>query len=64
MIKQLDNRTGKTYFNEFIAYWDSEKKQSRAKQKFVGKPNSETGKMVPTDGRMKKKKQPKFPCRP
>lgn len=56
LIKQFDKRTGNTYFYESIAYWDSEKKQSRAKRKLVGKLDPETGKMVPTDGRMKKKK--------
>jgi len=56
LIKQFDKRTGNTYFYESIAYWDSEKKQSRAKRKLVGKLDPETGKMVPTDGRMNKKK--------
>ena len=56
LIKQFDKRSGHTYFYESISYWDSEKKQSRAKRKLVGKLDPTTGEMVPTDGRMKKKK--------
>ena len=54
LIKTFDKRTGNTYFYESVAYWDSEKKQSRTKRKLVGKLNPETGKMVPTDGRKDK----------
>lgn len=56
IIKQYDKRSGITYFYESIAYWDPEKQQSRAKRKLIGKLDPETGKMIPTDGRMKKKK--------
>lgn len=56
IIKQYDKRSGITYFYESISYWDPEKKQSRAKRKLIGKLDPETGEMIPTDGRMKKKK--------
>lgn len=58
IIKQHDkrSRSGQTYLYESISYWDSEKKQSRAKRKLIGKLDFETGEVVPTVGRMKKKK--------
>lgn len=56
IIKQYDKRSGITYFYESLSYWDSEKQQSRAKRKLIGKLDPATGEMVPTDGRMKKKK--------
>ena len=56
IIKQYDKRSGQTYLYESISYWDSEKKQSRAKRKLIGKLDPDTGEVVPTDGRMKKKK--------
>jgi len=55
IIKQYDKRSGITYVYESISYWDKEKKQSRAKRKLIGRINSE-GKIVPTDGRGKKRK--------
>lgn len=64
IIKQYDKRSGITYFYESISYWDSEKQQSRAKRKLIGKLDPETGEMVPTDGRMKKKKTAETPLPP
>lgn len=63
IIKQHDKRSGHTYFYESISYWDPEKKQSRAKRTMIGKLDPNTGEMVPTDGRMKKKKKRKNRCR-
>lgn len=54
IIKQLDKRTGITYVYESKAYWDKEKKQSRAKRTLIGRIDPETGEMVPTDGRHRK----------
>lgn len=56
IIKQHDKRTGKTYVYESVAYWDSEKKMSRAKRKLIGRLDPETGEIVPTNRRNKKKK--------
>ena len=54
IIKQFDKRTGITYVYESKAYWDKEKQQSRAKRALIGKIDSETGEMIPTDGRHRK----------
>ena len=43
IIKQLDKRTGITYVYESKAYWDKEKKQSRAKRTLIGRIDPETG---------------------
>lgn len=48
IIYQTDKRTGITYAYENEAYWDSEKQQSRAKRKLIGKLNPETGEIIPT----------------
>ena len=55
IIKQTDKRTGITYAYETVYRWDKEKKQSRAKRKCVWKVDPNTGKIVPTRGRSKKK---------
>ncbi len=52
-IKQLDKRSGITYIYDSVSYWDKEKKQSRAKRKLIGRLDPKTGKIVPTDGRVK-----------
>ena len=51
IIYQTDKRIGVTYAYESTAYWDKEKKQSRAKRTLIGKVDPETGQIVPTDGR-------------
>ena len=64
IIKQYDKRSGITYAYESVAYWDPEKKMSRAKRKltalimFNAEPhiNPETGEIIPTDGRNRRKK--------
>ena len=45
-----------TYAYESIAYWDKDKKQSRAKRTLIGRLDPETGQIIPTDGRRRKKK--------
>lgn len=57
IIKQFDKRSGITYVYENKAYWDKEKKQSRAKRTLIGRLDPETGEVIPTDGRMKKAKE-------
>jgi hypothetical protein len=58
-IKQYDKRTGITYVYESESYWDKEKKQPRSKRKLIGKLDEQTGKVIPTDGRGKKRTQTK-----
>ena len=53
IVYQTDKRSGITYAYESKAYWDKEKKQSRAKHTLIGRVN-EKGKIVPTDGRCKR----------
>lgn len=56
IIKQHDKRSGITYVYESKSYWDLEKKMSRAKRKLIGRLDPETGEIIPTDGRNRKKK--------
>ena len=57
IIKQLDKRSGITYVYESTSYWDKEKQQPRSKRKLIGRLNPETGEVVPTDGRGKRRNQ-------
>ena len=59
IVHQKDKRSGITYVYQSTAYWDSEKKQSRAKRKLIGRLDPETGEIIPTDGRNRKAKAPK-----
>ena len=52
IITQTDKRTGITYAYETTYYWDKEKKQSRKKSTIIGKVDPETGKIIPTRGRL------------
>ena len=56
IIKQHDKRSGITYVYESKSYRDPEKKMSRAKRKLIGRLDPETGEIIPTDGRNRKKK--------
>ncbi len=56
IIYQHDKRSGITYAYESHSYWDKEKKTSRAKRTLIGRVDSETGEIVPTDGRCRKDK--------
>ena len=55
-VKSKDKRTGITYVYESESYWDKEKQQPRAHRKLIGKLDEETGEIVPTDGRGRKRK--------
>ena len=50
-----DKRSGKTYAYETTYTWDKEKKQSRSKRTLIGRLDEETGEIVRTDGRGKKR---------
>ena len=56
IIHQHDKRSGITYAYESHSYWDKEKKMTRAKRTLIGRVDSESGEIVPTDGRCKKDK--------
>ncbi len=58
IITQTDKRTGITYAYETTYYWDKEKQQSRAKRSCIGKIDPDTGNIVPTRGRSRKKEVP------
>ena len=55
IIHNKDKRTGVTYVYESYSYWDKEKKQSRSKRRLIGRLDEETGEVIPTDGRCKKR---------
>ncbi|MCL1790302.1 MAG: BlaI/MecI/CopY family transcriptional regulator [Peptococcaceae bacterium] len=57
IIYQHDARSGITYAYESVSYWDKEKKQSRSKRTLIGRVDEETGEIVPTDGRRRKKNE-------
>ena len=57
IIKQHDKRSGITYVYESVAFWDKEKKMSRAKRKLIGRLDPKTGEIIPTDGRNRKPKK-------
>lgn len=56
IVKNKDKRTGTTYVYESESYWDKEKKQPRNKRTLIGKIDEETGELIPTDGRGRKRK--------
>lgn len=56
IVKLKDKRTGTTYVYESESYWDKEKKQPRNKRTLIGKIDKESGEIVPTDGRGRKRK--------
>lgn len=56
IVKNKDKRTGITYVYESESYWDKEKQQPRARRKLIGKIDEQTGEIVPTDGRGRKRK--------
>lgn len=55
-VRQLDKRSGITYVYESKAYWDKEKRQSRAKRTLVGRLDPATGEVIPTDGRGRRRR--------
>lgn len=63
IVYQKDRRSGITYAYESKSYWDKEKQQSRAKRTLIGRLDETTGKIVPTDGRGRKKKEEDLPMK-
>ena len=57
IVKQYDKRSGNTYVYESTSYWDKEKKQPRSRRKLIGRLDPDTGNVVPTDGRGKRRGQ-------
>jgi hypothetical protein len=55
IVKLKDKRTGTVYVYESESYWDKEKKQPRNKRTLIGKIDEETGEIVPTNGRGRKR---------
>jgi len=51
IIYQHDKRSGITYAYDSHAVWDKDKKMSRAKRTLIGRLDTETGEIMPTDGR-------------
>lgn len=58
IIKQYHKDTDTTYVYESTSYWDAEKGQSRSKRRVIGKLDPETGEIIPTGKRGRKKKDP------
>ena len=54
IVYQKDKRSGITYAYESKSFWDKEKKMSRAKRTLIGRVDTETGEIIPTDGRCRK----------
>ena len=54
IIHQKDRCSGITYAYESISYWDKEKHQSRVHRRLIGRV-SESGEVVPADGRCSRK---------
>ena len=57
IVYHHDKRSGLTYAYESYSHWDKQKKQSRAKRKLIGRVDTATGKIVPTDGRCRRKRE-------
>lgn len=55
IIKQYHKDTNTTYVYESESYWDPELKQARSRRHCIGKIDPETGEMVPTGKRGRKK---------
>lgn len=57
VVYQLDKRSGITYAYKSVSFWDKDKQQSRAKRTLIGRVDTETGEIIPTDGRGRKKEE-------
>ena len=55
IVYQTDKRSGITYAYENQSFWDKELKRSRSKRTLIGRVDKETGEIVPTDGRCRKR---------
>ena len=58
IVKQYHKDTNTTYVYESESYWDAEKGQSRSRRRVSGKIDPETGEIIPTGKRGRKKKDP------
>lgn len=58
IVKQYHAASDTTYVYESENYWDPVKKQGRSRRKCIGKIDPETGEIVPTGKRGRKKKEP------
>jgi len=63
IVYQTDKRSGITYAYQSVSYWDKEKQQSRSKRTLIGRLDTETGEIVPTDGRGRKDKEVSLPAK-
>lgn len=52
IVYQIDKKTGAKYAFESTSYWDKVKQQPRCKRKYLGKVDPETGKIIPSRGRV------------
>lgn len=52
IVYQTSKQTGITYAYESTAYWDKEKRQSRAKRRCIGRVDPETKEIIPTRKRI------------
>lgn len=57
VVKQIDKRSGITYVYGVTSFWDKEKQQSRSKRVLMGKLDSVTGDIIPSDDRGKHRSQ-------
>jgi hypothetical protein len=57
IIYQHDKRSNITYAYESVSFWDKERKMSRAKRTLIGRVDPDSGEIVPTDGRGRKRKE-------
>ena len=55
-VKQLDRHTGITYVYESKAFWDKEKRQSRARRTLLERLDTKTDEIVSTDGRGRRRR--------
>ena len=55
IIKEYHKDTDTTYVYESESYWDPELKQARSRRHCIGKIDPETGEMIPTGKRGRKK---------
>lgn len=54
IVHQTDKRSGITYAYQSVSHWDKDKKQSRARRTLIGRVDTATGEINPTDGRNRK----------
>ena len=57
IIKGFNKARNTTYVYESESHWDKVKQQSRSKRKIIGKIDPETGNIVPTGSRGRKKNE-------